>query len=110
MSHSLSFRCPHARIWSIFVNTNNARWRFSLGSIGAVLVRKLIKQTKVDSWLADQPHIDQFLLTKAKSDVRASWCKGSEGNGCRYAQGNVRIQSVGLCFRQGDRTLPVAHP
>ena len=40
-----------------------------MGSTGAVSVRKLIKETKVNSWLADESRVNQFLSSKTKPDV-----------------------------------------
>ena len=43
-----------------------------MGSMGAVSVRKLIKETKRCSWLPDESGFSQFLSSKAKPDIRAS--------------------------------------
>src|SRR5437870_3757525 len=73
VSRSASFRCSHARISSILVSTNRARWRFSLGSMGAFLVRKLVKPTKLFcSWPAHQSGFGQILSSQAEPDVGAA--------------------------------------
>src|SRR3989442_16008242 len=70
VSRSASFRCSHATISSIFVSTNSARRRFSFGSMGGFLVRKLVKHTKIfSSWPTHQGSLDQSLIPKAKSYV-----------------------------------------
>ena len=52
-----------AMISSIFVSTNRARRRLNFGSMGGLLVSKLVKPTKVfGSWPPHQSGIDQLLL------------------------------------------------
>src|SRR6201987_514480 len=72
VSRSASFRCSHARISSIFVSTNKARFLFSFGNIGGLLVRKLVKQTKIVSRTTDQSGIDHFRLSQTEADIRAT--------------------------------------
>src|SRR5437868_14127109 len=72
VSRSASLPCSHARISSIFVSTNKARFLFSFGSMGGLLVRKLVKQTKIVSRTAHQSGIDHFLLSQAEAHVRAT--------------------------------------
>src|SRR5579864_8996982 len=72
VSRSVSLRRSQARISSIFVNTNRARFLFSFGSMGGLLVRKLVKQTKIVSGTPYQSGIDHFLLSQAEAHVRAT--------------------------------------
>jgi hypothetical protein len=52
-----------ARISSILVSTNRARRRLNFGSMGGLLVSKLVKPTKVfGSWPTHQSGIDQLLF------------------------------------------------
>src|SRR5205823_6826125 len=67
VSFSTSLRCSQAKISSIFVSTNWARRRLSLGSIGGSLVMKLVKPIKAFcSSPADQRGIHQFLASETK--------------------------------------------
>ena len=69
-TRSASFRRSQSRISSIFVSTNVARRRLSLGSIGGFLVRKLVKPTKVCcSWTSYQRRFGKVWPSQTKSDV-----------------------------------------
>src|SRR5256885_9698992 len=58
------------RISSILVSTNRARRRFSLGSMGGFLVRKLVKHTKIfSSWAPHQPRFGQILSPQTQANV-----------------------------------------
>ena len=52
--------CLQARIASILLRTSWARRRFILGGMGGYLVTKFVKQTKIDSRLANQPSVNHF--------------------------------------------------
>ena len=63
LSRSTSFCFSQAMISSIFVSTNRARRRLNFGSMGGLLVSKLVKPTKVfGSWPPHQSGIYQLLL------------------------------------------------
>src|ERR1019366_2093401 len=70
VSRSFSCRASQARIASILLSTSWARRRFSLGGIGGYLVHKFVKQTKIDSRLADQPSLHQIALVEAEPEKR----------------------------------------
>src|SRR5438132_1885330 len=70
ISRSVSLRCSQAKISSIWVSTNLARRRLSLGSIGGFLVIKLVKPSKMlCSWPPDESGLDQLLASEAKPDI-----------------------------------------
>src|SRR5664280_2885213 len=71
VSRSFSCRASQARIASILLRTSWARRRFSLGGMGGYLVTKFVKQTKIDSRLADQPALNQIALVEAEPKKRA---------------------------------------
>src|SRR5579864_7493065 len=71
VSRSASRRCSHARISSILVRTNWARFLFSFGSMGGYLEIKLVKPTKVFSGTPDEASVNEFLSAQAQSDIRA---------------------------------------
>src|SRR5258708_7275513 len=69
-ARSASDRRSHARISSILVKTKRARLRLSLGSMGGILVRKLVKQTKVFcSWAPYQRRFGQIRPSQTEPDV-----------------------------------------
>src|SRR3989442_15358671 len=73
LSFSASLRFSQAMISSNLVNTNRARLRFSLGSMGGFSVRKLVKPTKVfGSWPPHQSGLDQLLPSQTKTYVWAA--------------------------------------
>src|SRR3989442_14342109 len=73
LSFSASLRFSQAMISSNLVNTNRARLRLSLGSMGGSSVRKLVKPTKVfGSWPPHQSGLDQFLPAQPQPDVGAA--------------------------------------
>src|SRR6266478_6966961 len=75
VSRSASDLRSQARISSILVRTNRARLRFSLGSMGGILVRKLVKPTKVVcSWTPYERRFGQVLPPQAESDI---WTAGA---------------------------------
>ena len=66
----------HARISSIFVITNSARFLSSFGSIGGFLVRKLVKPTKLFcSWTPYDSAFSQLLTSQTKPHIgtAATW-------------------------------------
>ncbi len=70
MSRSASDRRSQARISSILVSTNRARFWLSLGGMGGVLVIKFVKQTKVFcSWASYQRRFGQVRSSQTESDV-----------------------------------------
>src|SRR6202162_878765 len=70
VSRSASDRRSQARISSILVRTNRARLRLSLGSMGGVLVIKLVKQTKVlCSWTPHQRRFGQVRPSQTETNV-----------------------------------------
>src|SRR5208337_4035936 len=71
VSRSFSCRASQARIWSILLSTSRARRRLSLGGMGGHLVSKFVKQTKIDSRLADQARLHQIALVEAEPNKRA---------------------------------------
>ena len=81
------------------VSTNRARLRLSLGNMGAILVRKLVKPTKVVcSWAPYQRGFGQVRPSQTESDV------GTAGAGVLgKADATVR-QKLG-CFDSLDRIL-----
>jgi hypothetical protein len=50
-------------------STNWARFSFSCGGIGHVLVLKLVKPTKISSRTTPQPRVNQRLVLQAQSQV-----------------------------------------
>ena len=66
VSRSFSCRASQARIASILFSTSWARRRFSFGGMGGHLVSKFVKQTKIDSRLANQPCLDQVVLIETQ--------------------------------------------
>src|ERR1035441_2657863 len=72
VSRSASFCRSHARISSILVRTKSARLRLSFGGIGGYLVKKFVKQTKIDSGFAHESGFDQVGLVEAEPDEGAS--------------------------------------
>src|SRR5437870_12579089 len=73
ISFSTSLRCSQAKISSIFVSTNWARRRLSLGSIGGSLIIKLVKPIKIfSSRPPDKSGLDQLLTSETKPDIRAT--------------------------------------
>jgi hypothetical protein len=48
------------------LSTSWARRRFILGGMGGYLVHKFVKQTKIDSRLADQPSLHQVTLVETE--------------------------------------------
>src|ERR1700693_2333913 len=72
VSRSASDRRSQARISSILVSTNRARFWLSLGNMGGILVRKLVKQTKVFcSWAPYQRRLGQIPSPQTETDVGA---------------------------------------
>ena len=53
------------------VSTNKARFLFSFGNIGGLLVRKLVKQTKIVSRTPNKSGFDQFWLSEAEAHIGA---------------------------------------
>src|SRR5438105_9262017 len=99
VSRSASERRSQARIWSILVRTNRARFSFSLGNKGGMLVRKLVKQTKVfGSWATYQRCFGQIWPSQTQTDV------GTAGAGVlREADATVGQELGG--FDPADRVL-----
>src|ERR1019366_6096932 len=91
-----------ARIASILLSTSWARRRFSLGGIGGYLVTKFVKQTKIDSRLADQPYLHQIALVETKPEEGAG---GTRVLG--EADATVRQEQSGLnpTYRVVDQGL-----
>src|SRR5207302_7436936 len=71
VSLSVSLRLSQARISSILVRTNWARFLFSFGSMGGYLEIKLVKPTKVFSRTPDEASVDEFLPAQAQADIGA---------------------------------------
>src|SRR6202162_2365506 len=70
VSRSASDRRSQARISSILVSTNRARFWLSLGNMGGILVRKLVKQTKVFcSWAPYQRRFGQVRPSQTETNV-----------------------------------------
>src|SRR6266436_6047091 len=70
VSRSASDLRSQARISSILVRTNRARLRLSLGSIGGILVCKLVKPTKVVcSWTSYERSFGQVRSSQTEPDV-----------------------------------------
>src|SRR6202043_2921179 len=73
VSRSASDLRSQARISSILVRTNRARLRLSLGSMGGILVRKLVKPTKVVcSWASYQCRFGQIRPPQAQPYIRTA--------------------------------------
>src|ERR1019366_8807910 len=107
VSRSFSCRASHARIASILLRTSRARRRFSLGGIGGHLVSKFVKQTKIDSRLANQPGLHQIALVETEPE---------KGTGCTRVLGEAdaavgqeqsRLNRTDRVVDQGLELLPL---
>ncbi len=73
VSHSVSFRCSHDKISSIFPSTNTARRRLNFGGMGGFLVIKFVKPTKiVCSRTPHESGVGQNLLSQTKPNIRTA--------------------------------------
>src|ERR1700751_4841512 len=99
VSRSASFRCSHARISSIFVSTNNARFLFSFGSMGGYLEIKLVKPTKVLSRAPNKAGVDQFLSAQVQADIRA-------GDARVLGKADAAVSQELGCLNPTNRILP----
>src|SRR6266436_5928740 len=99
VSRSASDLRSQARISSILVRTNRARLRFSLGSTGGILVRKLVKPTKVVcSWTPHQRRVRQVLPSQTESEV------GTAGAGV-LGEADTTVRQELSRFDSSDRIL-----
>src|ERR1700690_2675882 len=84
-----------------------ARRRFSLGGIGGSLVSKFVKQTKINSRLADKPRLHQIALVKTEPEEGA----GSTGvlgeADAAVRQEQSRLDTADGVIDQGGKLLPL---
>src|ERR1019366_4459253 len=107
VSRSFSCRASQARIASILLSTSWARRRFSLGGMGGYLVTKFVKQTKIDSRLADKPSLHQIALVEAEPKKRTGGARilGEANTAMRQEQS--RLDATYRVVDQGLELLPL---
>src|ERR1019366_4637177 len=107
VSRSFSCRASQARIASILLRTSRPRRRFSLGGMGGYLVTKFVKQTKIDSRLADKARLHQIALVEAEPEKRT----GSTGvlgeTDATVGQEQSRLNPTDRVVDQGFELLPL---
>src|ERR1019366_1761996 len=107
VSRSFSWRASQARIASLLLRTAMARRRFSLGGMGGYLVTKFVKQTKIDSRLADQPSLHQIALVKTETE-EGTGCTGVLGEAdAAVRQEQSRLNPADRVVDQGRKLLPL---
>src|ERR1019366_1291434 len=87
--------------------TSWARRRFILGGMGGYLVTKFVKQTKIDSRLANQPSLRQIALVEAEPEKRTggTWVLGKADAAVRQEQ--PRLNPTYRVVDQGLELLPL---
>jgi len=107
VSRSFSCRASQARISSILLRTIKARRRFSLGGIGGYLVRKFVKQTKINSWLANKRGLHQMALVEAEPEEGTGGTRGlGEANAALW-QEQSRLDPAHRVIDQGRKVFPL---
>src|ERR1019366_596583 len=102
VSRSFSCRASQARIASILLRTSRARRRFSLGGMGGYLVSKFVKQTKIDSRLADKASLHQVALVKTETE---EWTGGTRVLGEADATVGQEQSRLNPTYRVVDQRL-----
>jgi hypothetical protein len=73
--------------------------------MGGFLVRKLVKQTKAYSWLAQQADIDQFSLVEAMPDERTRRARILRKSDTTLRQEQARLNPADSIFDQGLKVV-----
>jgi len=89
------------------VSTNSARWRLSFGGIGGYLVIKFVKQTTVDSGIADQSGLDQVALVKTEAEERTGGARVLGKADAAVRKEQPRLDAVDRVFDQAGELLPL---
>src|SRR5664280_2034491 len=107
VSRSFSCRASQARIASILLRTTMARRRLSLGGIGGHLVSKFVKQTKIDSRLADKPSLHQIALIETEPEKRTGGTRVLRKADAAVGQEQSRLNPTYRVVDQGRELLPL---
>src|ERR1019366_3050316 len=107
VSRSFSCRASQARIASILLSTSWARRRFSLGGMGGYLVTKFVKQTKIDSRLADKANLHQIALVEAEPKKRTGGARILGEADAAVGQEQSRLNPADRVVDQGRKLLPL---
>src|ERR1019366_8594206 len=107
VSRSFSCRASQARIASILLSTSWARRRFSLGGMGGYLVTKFVKQTKIDSRLADQPSLHQVVLVETEPEKRTGGTRILGKADAAVGREKSGLNPTGRVVDQGPELLPL---
>src|ERR1019366_1035608 len=107
VSRSFSWRASQARIASILLRTAMARRRFSLGGMGGHLVTKFVKQTRIDSRLADKASLHQIALVETQSEKRTGSTRILGEADAAVRQEQSRLNPTYRVVDQGLELLPL---
>src|SRR5450759_7090 len=107
VSRSFSCLASQAKIASILLRTSRARRRFSFGGMGGYLVTKFVKQTKIDSRLADQPSLQQIALGETEPKERTGGTRVLGEANAAVGQEQSRLDPTYRVIDQGLELLPL---
>src|SRR5664280_523877 len=83
------------------------RRRLSLGGIGGHLVSKFVKQTKIDSRLADKPSLHQIALIETEPEKRTGGTRVLRKADAAVGQEQSRLNPTYRVVDQGRELLPL---